>query len=170
MPLHNLLKDPLPITHKTIPMTGHQILKPPRINPLHTLPEPLPITLTKHIPQHPLLPRRRPARILQASKKLRHPPRRGIHARFRILFRSREVEEEIRLDEGLGWFVEEDYLLVGVGIDVFVRELGVELVADFRGEFVFRGEDGGEGDYGHALVGGVCFCAFLGEAFGPDDV
>jgi len=170
MPLHNLLKNTLPIPHKTIPMTRNQILKPPAINPLHTSIEPLPITLTKHIPQHPLLPHRIAPRILQRPKELRCPPRRRINPALTILLRRRQIEQQIRFDERACWFVEEYYLFVGVCVDVFVFEFGIELLGDLDAGFVLCGEDRGEGDDGYALVFGVCLGALFGEAFGADDV
>lgn len=66
--------------------------------------------------------------------------------------------------------MEEHNLFIGVCVDVFVLELGIELVGDFDAGFVLCGEDCGEGDYGYGFVFGVCLRAFLGEAFGADYV
>ena len=108
MPPHNLLKNALPVPHDTIPMRRHQILKPPPINAPHTPIKALPIPLTKHIPQHSLLPHRIAFRILNTRKQFRGPACGGIYACARVLFCGGQVEEEVCFYEGPGGFVVED--------------------------------------------------------------
>jgi hypothetical protein len=55
-------------------------------------------------------------------------------------------------------------------VDEFILELLVELSSYLDAFLVFGGEGCGDGDVGYFFVGGGLLGAFLGEAFGRDDV
>lgn len=85
-----------------------------------------------------------------------------------VLLRGGQVEEQVGLDEHAVGLVEEDDFQVGVGVDVLVLKVGVEVVADARLALVGLCEDDGEGlvaDLGVVLLGSL-----LRQALGPDEL
>lgn len=63
-----------------IPMTWYYLLEVPPVDPSRTLIEPLSIRRTCHVPQEPLLPRRRTNRVLETREKPRQKSVRRLHA------------------------------------------------------------------------------------------
>lgn len=170
MPRKNLLKDPLPITNNSIPMTRNNILKTPAINSPHTIIKPHPIPPTKPIPQHSLLPRRLPLRILNMPKQLRGPSRISILPRLTVLFRSRQIKHQICFNQCSIWFIIKHQFLIRMSIHKFIFEIVVEFFGDFCLGFVFCGEDGLEVYVSHFFVRLGLLGAFFGEAFGSDEM
>jgi hypothetical protein len=63
-----------------------------------------------------------------------------------------------------------DDFFVRMRVDEFVVEFAVEFFGYFDGFFAFRCEDCAEPEDCNALIRGISFCAFLGEALGTDYV
>lgn len=170
MPCKHLLKNLLPTAQDRIPVTRHHILEAPAVNALNTLPEALTISFREYIPQHAFLPHSIPPRIHDAAKQPRRPPRRRVPARFGVLFRGREIEEQIGLDERTGRFVEEHELFIGMSVYELIFKLGVKFGGHGDRALVFCREGYADGDVGYGFV----FCgergSFLGEAFRREDL
>jgi hypothetical protein len=164
MPSEHLLPHALAISLNDIPVTRHNPLKSPPINPGHTLIEPRAIARTRPIPNRALLPHRRARSTLQRAKNLGQNPTSRILACPAELFGRWKVEHHVCLDKRLGGFVVEHDFLVEVRWHVFPIELGVEF--------------GGNGGYGHAFCedegeGNVLVAlllALLGQGFGAEDL
>lgn len=139
MPLHNLPINLLRPTLNHIAMAGNNPLKPPTLNPLHTLRKTPPIPRAGNIPQKPLLPERAPHGILHTDKQPRQEPRGRALPAFRILLGRGQIEHQIGFDQGAVRFVEEDELFVRVAVDVFDFELGIEVCVDAHGGLVRGG-------------------------------
>jgi hypothetical protein len=170
MPREDLLENGLPIPYNRLPMARHDILRAPGIDALHALPEALAVTAREHIPQHALLPLRVAPRVLDAGEQPRRPARPGALARLAVLLGRGQVEQQVGLDQRLGRLVEEHQLLVRVGVDELVLEVGVELLADADGLLAGLGEDGGEGQDGDRLVASTSLGALLSKPLGADEV
>lgn len=164
MPLEHLLKDALAIPLNHIAMTRNNPLKPPLINPGNRLRKSRPITRTRPIPNHALLPNRRTLCIRQRAENLGQDAAIRLHARPAELLRRRQIEHEIGGDEGARGLVVEHELLVDVGGDVFPVELCVEFGGDGGDGFGFA-EDECKGD-----VFVFLFCALLRQGFGAEDL
>jgi len=110
------------------------------------------------------LPNRIPLRARKRAKEPRPRSAGRVHARFAVLLRRRQVEQEIRGDERARWLVVEDDFFVGVGGHVFPVEFGVEF-----------GRDGLNGlrlpehkRKGNRFI--LLLFALLGQRFGTDDL
>lgn len=128
MPLHDLLKDALTTALDHITMAGDKAVKVPLGNPLTAVIEPLPVCGRDGVPNETSLPCRFAVGVINLAHKLGQDATRGTDIGLGELFISRQVEQEVALDHSLGGLMVEDELLVGVGGNVFVVELLVELV------------------------------------------
>jgi len=160
MPRKNLLPHTLPLFLNNIPMTRHNPLKPPSINPRNTLIKRTPIPTARAIPNRAFLPHRRARRTLHRAKDLRQDTTIRIHARLAKLLGCGQVEHHVCLYERLGGAVVEDDFLVNVRGHVFPIKLGVELWR-YRGYGRGLFEDMREGDFFVALL-----FALFGEGLG----
>lgn len=170
MPPKHLLEHTLAIPNKGLSMTRNNVLKTPAVDPLNRPIETRSIPLTQRIPNQSLLPKSIPPRILQRAKNPRRPPGRRIDTRLRILFPSRQVEEQVGLDERLRRLVEKDQFLVRMRVDEFVLELLVKLASYFHFRLVLGSEDRGDRDVGDGFVGFGLLGSLFGQSFGCDDV
>jgi hypothetical protein len=164
MPPKHLLPDTLAIPLDHIAVTRHNPLKPPPINPRHTLIKPLPIPTTRAIPNDSFLPLRLPRRTLQRAEDLRQHPALRIHARLAELLGGRQVEHHVCLYERLGGPVVENEFLVNVPRHVFPVELGVKFRRDGGDGLVFAEHEG----EGHVFV--ALLLALFGQGFGAQDL
>ena len=107
---------PVPFHH--IPMARNNPLKPPIRNPLCTLRKPL-LILRHRIPQKPLLPlpiniRKVPCNLVQNPRQL---PATGP---TKLLLR-RQIEQQIRLDQRVSWFVQKHDLFIRMPVKFVPR-------------------------------------------------
>ena len=149
-------------------MGRNDLLEIPAVDAAHALAETFAILGGDGIPDEALLPGSGWGSVVELGEDLGQKTGGGGDGGARVLLVGREVEEEVGLDEGAGGSVEEDELLVGVGVDELDGELLVEVGADGGGEGVVLvgfGEDVVEG--GLALL--WILRTLLGQTVGPKD-
>lgn len=164
MPPKHLRPDTLPLPLNHIPMTRHNALKIPLINPRHALVEALPVPRTRTIPNNSLLPLRVPSRTLQRAEDLGEYSRRSVYTGLAELLGGRQIEHHVCGNERLGGSVVEDKFLVHVACDIFPVELCVEFWTNRRDGLVFLEHKGKR----NVLV--ALLLALLGECFGAQDL
>jgi hypothetical protein len=164
MPPKHLLKHALACALNHIPMTRHNPLKSPSVDPAHTRIEPRAIARTRAIPNRAFLPHRAPRRTLQRAENLGQNPTARVFTCPAELLGGWQVEHHVGLNQRLCGFVVEHDFLVDVCGDVFPVKLGVE----FRRDGIYGHallEDEGEGNVFIALL-----FTLLGERFRAEDL
>jgi len=111
-------------------MAGNDTAEIPLVDPLNTPIESGPVPSTNSIPQKPLLPDRRAPRVIDATEQPRQQPRLRTLSRLGHLLRSRQVEQQIGLDERLAGAVIKHQLLVRVGMHKLRVKLRIERLVD----------------------------------------
>lgn len=162
MPLHDLLENALSTRLDHITVARDQTLKVPAVDLCDRFVEASSVTRRESVPEHALLPDRAASGVLDAAEELRQQAGRRRQLGLAHLFRSGQVEQQIRFDQSLRWLVAEHELLVGVRINVFHVELPVELLGDRVG-FAF-GEEESKVDLWVALLVSV-----IGQGIRSDD-
>ena len=107
-------------------MRRHNILKIPLLDLLHTLVPAISIFCTNQVPRKPSLPNRVSLSAIQLCEQARKDTARRGFTSLGILLVSRHVEQHVCLNQGLGLLMQEDKLLVDMGIDVLDLEFLVE--------------------------------------------
>lgn len=133
MPLKHLSESLLSIALDGVSVAGNERIKVPRIDPLDALVEARPVLAAHHVPLEALHPLDVALGSLQAAKQLVAEAGGGVAlalGRLGVLLPRGQVEEQIRLDKDTLGLEVEDELLVGVGVDVLVLEIGVKLGGD----------------------------------------
>ena len=108
-------------------MTRDDPIEIPPIYPSDTIIEAGPILRRGNIPNETLLPGSITLSILKSRKQLRPKPGLGTLPRLTELLESRQIEEQIGLDQSPIGFVVEDQFLVGMTRQVLVFEFLIEL-------------------------------------------
>ena len=168
MPLEDLLEHGLPLAQDRVAMAGDDVLKAPLIDPLDALIEPRAVARADQVPDHPLLPHA--AGTLQIARQSTRPSLVRALARAAVLFGRGQIEEQVGLEERLGWLVEEHEFLIHVGVDQLILDLGVEVRRHSHLALVSGAEDGLEGHVGDGRVLGAEIGALLGQAVGADEM
>jgi hypothetical protein len=124
VPSEHFSENVLAVLLNHITVTRDNTLKVPFVNSSHALVKGRPIRRTECIPDESLLPDSRTSRIVDLAHQLCENTSGRVNISTRVLLRSRQIEQQICLDQSLGGLVVEDQLLVGVCMDI----LGVELL------------------------------------------
>lgn len=164
MPSHDLFEDALAARLDRVAVARDQPIEIPTRNCATAAPKPLPIALASHVPNEPLLPNSRARCILKAGEELGQQTIRSRHARPRVLFVRRQVEDHVSRDEGpVGPMVKHKFL-VRMATDIFVVKFTVKVRVDSQTGLVLHRKDPGEFGAGR---GRVCF-ALLRQTFDAD--
>lgn len=120
------------------------------------------VRIASAMPDEPLLALS--VRIGQGTKKFGQNAGHRGDTSLAELFIGGVIEYHICLDEGAGWLVVENELLVGMGRDIFIIKLRVELWVD--GYLLVRSKNDAEGNIFVLLLGSLFGKPFWANNFG----
>lgn len=130
VPLKDLSEDALALLLDHITVAGNDALKVPLVNSSHALVECRSVGRTQSVPDKSLLPDSRASRGVDLAHQLGENTSRGTGISTRVLLCSRQIEQQVGLNQCLGRLVVEDQLLVCMCVYVFGIELAVEGLVD----------------------------------------
>lgn len=135
VPVKHLFKRLLGALLNDVSVTRHNNLYVPRVDALDALIEAGAVATAESVPDQSLQALDVSLCRLKAYELASQEPRIGpvLLGNARVLLGSREVENQVGLDQNAIGLVEEGELLVGVGVDVLVLKVVVKLGADGRG-------------------------------------
>jgi hypothetical protein len=126
VPSKDLSEDVLAILLNDLAVARNNALKVPFVNSSHALVESRSIRCTERIPDESLLPDSRASCSVDLAHQLCEDTSGRVNISTRVLLHSRQVEQQISLNQSLGGLVVEHQLLVGVCVDIFSIELLVK--------------------------------------------
>jgi hypothetical protein len=126
MPSKDFPEDVLAVLLNNFAVARDDALKVPFVNSSHALVEGRSIRRAQCIPDESLLPDSRTSCSVDLAHQLCKNTSSRVNISTRVLLYSRQVEQQISLNQSLGRLVVEYQLLVGMRMDVFSIELLVK--------------------------------------------
>lgn len=166
MPSHNFLENALAARLDDISVTWDDTVEVPLVDFGNAAVKTLAVAAADRIPHKAPLAGGSAVGVVKDGKEPSPEARCGRLASFAKLLCSREVEHQIGFNKRLGRLVVEDQLFVGMGRQVRILELGVEVGIHSCAVPVLGGEDDAEGHVFILLLGTLLKQAFWAEHFG----